>query len=78
MFHWWEMPENQPGLSVSIRKQTDSNRLIIKEQEFVFKTQIEYPEDSILVCRVSTKNLEIAEAGILPTHAFSSCLCILG
>lgn len=78
MSHWWEVSEDQPGFSVGIGKMTDSNRSILKELGFVFRTKMEYPEDSVLVCRVSAENLEIAEAGILPAHVLSSCSCVLG
>lgn len=35
--HWWEVSEDQPASSVGIRRQTDRNRFIIKEQGFAFK-----------------------------------------
>lgn len=35
--HSWEVSEDQPGLSVGIRKQAGRNRFIIKEWGFVFK-----------------------------------------
>lgn len=56
MSHWWEVSEDLPELSVGLRKLTDSNRFIVKEWGFVFKTQVEYLEYSILVYRVSTKS----------------------
>lgn len=78
MSHWWEVSGDQPESTVGIGKLTGSNRFITKQQGFVFHTQMEYPEGRILVCRVPTKSLEVAEAGMLPTHVFSSCLCFLG